>query len=166
MNKKNSIIILLVIGIIVAIGVDLFMIFNKKKEVVETDNNDPNQYFVPAPNIDRASYNCAMNGPSYTPYQDVKVYIYDVEGNISIIYDKDKASYIVTGKEDYKYLNSDIYLANVAEMKLFKNREYVRDDEKSTIKLDYVEFVEYDKITKYMDQLKETGYTCSEISNN
>ncbi len=44
-----------------------------------------------------------MNGASYTPFQEVKVYMYDIEGTISLKYSKDKDSYIVTGKEDYKF---------------------------------------------------------------
>lgn len=165
-NKKKIIILLLVSGIIVAIGFDLFMIFNKKKNVNENKNNEPNTYFVPATNIERPSYNCAMNGASYTPFQDIKVYMYDIEGNIELKYNKDKASYIVTGKENYKFIDLDNYLANVEEFKLFKNHEYERDDVNTTIKLDYEELVDYDNIFNYMEQLKEIGYNCSEISNN
>ncbi len=161
-DKKNIIIFLLLVGIIVAIGVDLFLVFNNKNGINENNNKEPNN--VSPPNSDYTSYNCSMNGKSYTPFEDVKVYMYDIEGNISLIYSKDTESYIVRGKENYKFVDPANYLGNVEKMKLFKNHEYERDDENATIKLDYEEFIEYTEISKYIEQLKETGYDCIAIN--
>ena len=152
------------IGIIVDLGVDFFLVFNNKNDAYENNKNDSNNQFVSPPNIEYNSYNCVMNGKSYTPVEDVKVYMYDIEGTINLNYSKDKASYIVTGKENYKFIDPANYLGNVEKMELFKNHEYERDDANATIKLDYEEFVEYDEIFKYMEQLKEIGYTCVSIN--
>ena len=105
-----------------------------------------------------------MDGKSYTPVEDVKVYMYDIEGTINLKYDEDKDSYIVTAKENYKFINLDNYLGNVEKMELFKNHEYERDDANATIKLAYEELVEYDKIFEYIEQLKEVGYDCVSIN--
>ncbi len=50
MNKK-SLVFLLLIGIMIAIGVDLFLIFNNKSNINQ-NNNDPNNSFTPTPNIE------------------------------------------------------------------------------------------------------------------
>ncbi len=166
-DKKNIIIFLLVIGIVVVLVVDFFLVFNNKNDTYEdnnNNNNNSNDHFVSPPNIEHTSYNCVMDGKSYTPVEDVKVYMYDIEGTINLKYDEDKDSYIVTAKENYKFINLDNYLGNVEKMELFKNHEYERDDANATIKLAYEELVEYDKIFEYIEQLKEVGYDCVSIN--
>lgn len=157
-NKKNYIIIALIILIVITISVDFYFIFYKK-----TGNKANESVFINYSCIKDKDIETIQNGVYVggVLQDNVTVFLYHINGDILIAYDKENNIYISNKNEKLTFENNIYFNQQKKEYKDL-NYYYETDEDNMIINLPYHEEVKVDNLNEYLDNLKNDDYTCNE----